>query len=266
MADTLQTERIAALDQIAPTTDVVVAQSTALSPAESMLNFVAEALHNKDIDHNKLDALLRMQREIVADDARGQFNRALHAAQSEMPRVKKNSTIELGQGKGSIPFANWEDVDAVVRPIAQKHGFSYTFSSEERTRDGGGVNMHGTFRHVAGHSETVSMVLPLDSGPGRNNIQSAGSTNSYGKRYLTENFFNVVREGVDDDGREGGKKYIDAETVEKISVELKKRKIPEHEFVVAMEVRSIEDIQQKDLPKARNAMMSYKPRPPENLT
>jgi len=259
-------DRTVGIETPAAGQDVAVAPSSALSPAESMLNFVAEALHNKDIDHNKLDALLRMQREIVADDARGQFNRALHAAQSEMPRVKKNGTIDLtrkdGTTGGSIPFAKWEDVDAIVRPIAQRYGFSYTFSSEERTRDGGGVNMHGTFRHIAGHSETISMVLPLDTGAGRNNIQAAGSTNSYGRRYLTENFFNIVREGADDDGRAAGTRYIPAETVTAIAEALKKRKIPEHEFVVLLGVRSLEEIEMHDLPRAKNAISSYKPREP----
>ena len=43
---------------------------------------------------------------------------------------------------------------------------------------------------------------------------------------------------------------------------MKRRKIPESEFVLMMGVRSIEEIQEKDLPKARNAMRAYQPRPP----
>lgn len=228
--------------------------------AGSLLSFVAMAVRDPNIDVAKLDALLRMQREIVADDAKAQFNRALHAAQSEMPRVAKNGTILLGEKKGSIPFATWEDVDTVVRPVATKHGFSSTFTSLERA--GGGAIMSGTFRHVAGHSETLTMSLPLDTGPGRNNIQAAGSTNSYGKRYLTENFYNIVRKGQDDDGHAAGTVYIDEETVGKIIAELKKRKIPEADFVVAMGVRSVEEIETKNLAAARNAIAAYKPRPP----
>ncbi len=238
----------------------VVATQPAPADTGSLLSFVAMAVRDPNIDVTKLDALLRMQREIVADDAKAQFNRALHAAQSEMPRVAKNGTIELGEKKGSIPFATWEDVDTVVRPIASKHGFSSTFTSTER--NGGGAVMSGTFRHVAGHSETLTIVLPLDTGPGRNNIQAAGSTNSYGKRYLTENFYNIVRKGQDDDGTSAGRKFIDAETVDAVSGELKKRRIPEHDFVVMMGVRSIEEIEVKDLTKARNAIKSYQPRPP----
>ena len=205
-----------------------------------------------------------MQREVAADDARAQFNRALHAAQSEMPRVKKNGIIDLG-GKGQIKFATFEDVDAIVRPIAHKHGFSYTFSVNERASQGGGGIVIGQFRHIAGHAEALEMPLPLDSGPGRNNLQAMGSTFNYGKRYLVESFFNIVREGADDDGVRGGTVYIDADTAAVITAELQKRKIPFGAFCDVLGVRSVDEIEVKNLAAARNAMKSYKPRPVEEL-
>ena len=44
-----------------------------------------------------------------------------------MPRVAKNGTIRLGEGKGVIPFATWEDMDTALRPVMQRHGFSLSF-------------------------------------------------------------------------------------------------------------------------------------------
>lgn len=171
----------------------------------SLLNFVAQAVSDPNIDVAKLEALLRMQREIVADDARVQFNAALHAAQAEMPRVKKNGTIDMGS-KGSMRFATWEDVDTALRPILDRHQFSLSFDTQQR--DGGGSVIVGTLQHVAGHSRIASFSLPLDSGAGRNNLQAAGSTLSYGRRYIAEMLFNIVREGADDDGKRGGTKFI----------------------------------------------------------
>lgn len=252
----------------ASTQEVAISQPSSVPvvavPADaqqSMMNFIAMALERPEIDAGKLKALLDMQREVAADDAKMQFNRALHAAQSEMPRVKKNGTIDLG-GKGQIKFATFEDVDAVVRPIAHKHGFSYTFSINERSGQGGGGIVIGQFRHVAGHSESLEMPLPLDSGPGRNNLQAMGSTFNYGKRYLVESFFSIVREGADDDGVRGGTVYIDADTVIKITDELNRRKIPFGAFCDVLGVRSVEEIEVKNLPAARNALKSYKPREP----
>lgn len=179
----------------------------------SLLNFVAQAVSDPNVDVAKLEALLRMQREIVADEAKTEFNIALHAAQAEMPRVKKNGTIKLitkeGLNRGSIPFATYEDVDTALRPIMEKYGFTINFNVD--ARDGGGGIITGTLEHTNKHFKTASMPLALDTGPGRNNLQAMGSTLSYGKRYVLEMLFNIVREGVDDDGKLGGTKFITEE-------------------------------------------------------
>ena len=233
----------------------------------SMLNFIASALENPNIDANKLKALLDMQREVAADDARAQFNRALHEAQAEMPRVQKNGCIDLGVDKnsgkprGSIPFATWEDVDRAVRPIMVKHGFSVTFSNEDRGP--AGIKWTATHRHLAGHQEANSITLPPDEGHGRNSLQAGGSTQSYAKRYLVEAFYNIVRAGVDDDGKRGGTVYIDLDTAAAVHAELARRKIPFEAFCEVLGVRSIEEIEVKNLPAARNALKAYKPRVPD---
>lgn len=173
----------------------------------SLLAAIERMARDPTVDADKLERLLAMQERMEARHAEAEFNRALHAAQMEMPRVSKRGTIELG-GKGSIAFARWEDIDAVLRPIMQRHGFSLSFDSSARESQGGGAVVSGTLRHSGGHSKTASMSLPLDSGPGRNNLQAMGSTLSYGKRYVAEMLFNIVREGDDDDGKRGGTRYI----------------------------------------------------------
>jgi hypothetical protein len=232
------------------------------APASSMLNFIAMAVTNPDVDVAKLEALLRMQREVAADDAKAQFFRALHACQSEMPRVKKNGTIDLGEkdgkARGSIPFSSWEDVDKFTRPIRERHGFSITFSQPEKTEKG--LRFVATHRHVAGHADQNEITVPPDAGAGRNALQAVGSSNSYIKRYLTENFFNIVREGADDDGKRGGTVYITAEQVAGITANLAKRKIPESDFLRAMGVDSVAEIEAKDFEEAKKTILSYKQR------
>jgi hypothetical protein len=249
--------------EITTTQSIGVVSATDVSPATSMLNFIAQAVTNPDIDANKLKMLLDMQRGVAADDAKAQFFRALHAAQQEMPRVKKNGTIDLGEkdgkSRGSMRFATWEDVDSVARPIYAKHGFSVTFSSPEKSEQG--IVWRATWRHVAGHDESNSMTLPPDTGAGRNPLQAAGSTNSYAKRFLTEDFWNIVREGADDDGKRGGTAYIDAEKIANLKRGIATKKIPEAEFLLMMDVQSLEEIEERTYAVAVNAIKSYKPRP-----
>lgn len=208
-------------ERISEATELTVQQERAVAPTASpaiadgpgaLLSAIMQLAANPAVDVEKFERLLAMQERMEAKQAEREFNTALHLAQQEMPRVQKNGTIRLvkdGVDKGSIPFAKWEDVDAALRPIMTKHGFSLSFDTTQR--EGGGAVITGMLRHVAGHQKASSIGLALDTGAGRNNNQAMGSTISYGKRYIAEMLFNIVREGTDDDGKLGGQKTVKEE-------------------------------------------------------
>ncbi len=229
----------------------------------SMMNFIAQAIHDPNISESKLEVLLRLQREVRDDEAREAFNEALYQAQAEMPRVKKNGTIDLGVDKntgrprGSIPFAKYEDVDAIVRPIAHKYGFSYSFSATERGRDGGGAVCSMTLRRGR-HSEVFTLPLPLDTGPGRNNLQAMGSTMSYCYRYLTEMAFRIVREGADDDGVRGGKVYITQEQADDLIQMLAETKSDLQRFYTQFGINDLTEMERANYTVARNMLLQKK--------
>ena len=62
----------------------------------SLLTFVAQAVRDPAIDVAKLEALLRMQREIVAEDARVQFNRSFAALSAEIRQVERLGVADVG--------------------------------------------------------------------------------------------------------------------------------------------------------------------------
>lgn len=222
-------------------------------PNTSLLNFVAQAVSDPNVDVAKLEALLRMQREIVADEARALFNEALRLAQQEMPRVRKDGVIDMGT-KGAMKFARWEDIDTALRPIMDKHGFSLSFDMQ--AREGGGAIVSATLLHRAGHSKTVSMPLGIDTGAGRNGLQATGSTLSYGKRYCTEMLFNVVRENADDDGKLGGTRYISAEQKAELVELLQERAVTTDGLLRFMGVNSIDEIEVGGFAAAKNALIT----------
>ena len=158
------------------------------------------------VDVTKLQAVLEMQERLERRQAEREFIAAFARLSAMMPRVKKNGTISLidkqGVNKGSIAFAKWEDMDKILRPLLAEEGFSLSFDSVVRPGDGGGLIVTGTLMHRDGFSRTASIPLPLDVGPGRNNLQAGGSTLAYGKRYTTEMLVNIVREGEDNDGND----------------------------------------------------------------
>jgi ERF superfamily len=167
---------------------------------QTLLAAIVGMAKDQSVDVHKLQAVLEMQERLERRQAEREFIAAFARLSAKMPRVKKSGVINLGPGKGSIPFAKWEDMDKILRPLLAEEGFSLSFDSTMRPGDGGGLIVTGTLMHREGHSRAASMALPLDSGPGRNNLQAAGSSLAYGKRYTTEMLVNVVREGEDNDG------------------------------------------------------------------
>lgn len=242
----------------------IVAHQAAEQP--NMLAIVARAAADPAVDVSKMQALLDMQERIMGRQAQAEFNQAFARLSGKMPRIKRDGTVSYedkqGNKKPAFKFARWEDIMRAIGPDLDAEGFALTFKTQPRAGDGGGLLVTGKLLHVGGHFEEASIPLPLDSSGGKNNLQGYGSTFSYGKRYTATMLLNIVTEGEDDCGVAGAQEFIPEATVNTIAAELKKRKIPEADFVVAMGVRSIEEIQVKDLAAARNAIAAYKPRPP----
>lgn len=212
----------------------------------SLLQAIVTLAKDPSVDVAKLDALLQMQDRMEAKQAERAFAAALTRVTRKLPRVKKNGTISLGNNKGSIPFAKWEDIDKAIRPILDEEGFVLSFDSVPRA-DGGGLIVTATLLHPDGHSRSASMPVPLDAGPGRNNVQAMGSTASYGKRYATEMLLNIVREGDDDDGKTGGTKFVSIEEAAELDGMIRELGLdPEkflHQFFEVLDVRSLEAAQ-----------------------
>jgi ERF superfamily len=236
---------------------------TAITPAEpdSLLNFLARAVRDPAIDVTKLESLLRMQREIVADDARLQFNRAMSAAQGEMQPVLRNARNE----QTSSRYATLEAVDAAIRPIYARHGFCLEFNSEPL--DGPNVRIVCEVSHVGGHSKKYCLEAALDvAGPkGTGNktpVQGLGSSVSYLRRYLTSMAFNVVLTNDDNDGNrtrpDAGR--LSLEQLAVLSDLMAQTRTEEGRFLAAMTpgLTSIEHAPAADFPRLKNALLTKK--------
>lgn len=239
--------------------DLVKAPSADVQPG-SMLVMIEKLAANSDVNVQALQAMLDMQFKLEERAAERAFNEALARVTFGMPRIGKHGTIDLGvdktngKARGAIPFARWEDMDTIIRPRLEAEGFTLSFNSAPRQGDGGGAVVSGTLLHRDGHSRTVSIPLPLDAGPGRNNLQAMGSTLSYGKRYCTEMLLNLVREGADDDGLSGGTRYITAKQVEEITALIKITSTDSARFCQVYDIRSIEEMKADTFTAAKNTL------------
>ena len=240
--------------------------STGPPEAVSLLNIIAEAARNPDTNVASLQALLQMQREVIADQAKAEFNRDYAALQAKLPRIKKDGAVEYaadknkpdGPKKKAFNYAKWESIDTIIRPLLLEFGFSLTFDTTPRAADGGGLVVTGTLLHRGGHSKSASIPLALENAGGKNNVQGMGSSFSYGKRYTTIMLLNIVFEGQDDDGYNAGLRFITDDKKQEIIKLLQETGADTLAYLRHLGVESLDQIEHKNVTAAINALVAKK--------
>jgi hypothetical protein len=173
--------------------------------------------------------------------------------QPKLPRIEKKGRIDFVSNKTgerqTTPFARYEDIDAAIRPLLSDEGFSLSFDTEWGAD---GVTARGTLSHRAGHARTATIRLPLDSSGSKNSLQAMGSTVSYAKRYLVGMLLNIVTVGEDTDGNLPAP--VTAEEAAELRAALERTQSDEARFCRMLGVETLEDLQQRDIGKARNAI------------
>lgn len=178
----------------------------AVAPARqgaNILLMVIEAARDPSIDANKVQTMADLAMKVQDREQQSEFNRALNAAIMEMPTITKAGQIVIPPkdgrpGRVQGHFAKFEDIDRVVRPILQRHNLAIRFEIDS---DGGLVAVRPIISHTNGFVERGgAMKVALESSGSKNNVQAAGSSVSYAKRYTLCAALNIITEGVDDDG------------------------------------------------------------------
>lgn len=161
------------------------------------------ALPNFDVA--KLEKLLDMQERVLNRQAKEAFNEAFALMQPEIPEIDERGAIKGRGGEVRSRYAKLEDIVRVLKPILQKHGFALRHRTEFPADRPGILRIVGILSHRQGHSEESAFEAPKDESDFRTDIQSMGSTVSYGRRYTTCDLLNITTRGQDDDGASGGR-------------------------------------------------------------
>jgi hypothetical protein len=110
-------------------------------------------------------------------------------------------------------------------------------SYSAKPREAGEIIIRGRLTHLpSGHYEDSFMPAPPDSTGGKSNVQAVGSTNSFLRRYIACNIFNIVVVGDDDDGIGG---TIDETQTKTILGLVKKAKVGP-KFLKYMKAQTVE--------------------------
>lgn len=181
-----------------------IAEQKPAEVAERSASMFERLARDPTVDVAKLEKLVELQERAEARNAKAAFAAAFAQMQGEIPVITKEGKIEFTGRDGkqqSTPYLRYEDLDRVIKPILQRHGFSLM---HKRTMTDKTVTVQTILMHQGGHSEATEFSAIADTSGSKNAIQALGSTDQYGRRYNTVGILNIASGGQDDDGRKGG--------------------------------------------------------------
>jgi hypothetical protein len=179
----------------------------------NLLVAFAQAASDPACNPEKMKALSDMVDKMKAEEAEVAFTESYIAMQDELPSISATGRIEIpgkGGGRGqSTPYAKFDEIMRVVKPILRAHKFALMVVSEPNP-SGVGVVVRGTLARVhetqygkTTHAKQTIIAVPLENSGSKNNVQGIGSSLSYAKRYACIQLLNIISHAEIDDDRDG---------------------------------------------------------------
>lgn len=146
-----------------------------------------------------MEKFLIMAKEVKQMYAKEQFYKALAKFQSETPAVEKSKKVKYDTKTGGRVDYHYAPIEVIVDAVKsglEKNGFSYTLKTEQTETK---ITVTCEAHHVAGHTESTSLTVPMSTGDKMNAIQQIGAAITYAKRYSFCNAFGIMTADEDND-------------------------------------------------------------------
>ena len=168
------------------------------SPSPEAL--IAHAI-TKGLSVESLEKLLAMRKELRAERAKEKYDEAMAAFQCACPIIhKRKAGGETKFGKIAYYYAPIEDIIDQTKALIGANGFSYSIQSKTRVD---GVDATCVVKHINGHSESVSITVPMTGGtPVMSAPQIVMATLTFAKRYAFCNAFGIITGDTDTGAQE----------------------------------------------------------------
>ena len=146
-----------------------------------------------------IERLVALQERMLARQAETEFNHALNRVQSQIQRIAP----DLENTQKHSKYASYAAIDRVIRPIYSPEGFSLSFTHAECPKPDC-IRVICWLR-LGAHKEPYQVDWPVDTqGPKGGDVmtrtQATGASDSYAKRYLVKDIFNIAIGENDTDG------------------------------------------------------------------
>lgn len=231
------------------------------APSGEGMSLIERAAFTPDFDLAKLETLMRLDAEAKAAAAKRAYSAAMAAAQSEIPKVIK--------GKENTHTRSWyadlAAVDAAIKPVITKHGFSLSYYPVMSEREGF-VRVGVIVAHSGGHEERHEADFPLDAAgsqgkANKTGIQAFGSTVTYARRYLKLMVFDIAT-GDDNDGngQHQPQETLGPEEMTILDDLLKRTGADRKKFFAYAKVEGMADIYMKNFETLKKALEAKLPK------
>lgn len=164
----------------------------------TMMELLSVALHN-NAAIDVIERLAALQEKATAREAEVDFNNALNRVQEKIKRIAP----DLENPNKKSKYASYAAIDRVIRPIYSSEGFSLSFTHADCLKaDHVRVVCRVSLR---AHVERYQIDMPVDTkGPQGGDVMTkthaTAAADSYAKRYLVKDIFNVAIGEPDVDG------------------------------------------------------------------
>jgi ERF superfamily len=217
-----QTDRTQKLEQTERATERPLPTPPSDNGSSTILSLIEQLALDPRADVEKLEHMIPIYERLKAKEAELAYNAAKSRVLKKLASIKivKNRSVlyEIEKGKPqnrtyeAFKYAPLEEIDRHLRPLLTEEEMDLSYSDEPR--EGGGILIRGRLTHLpGGHYEDSFMPAPPDTTGGKSDVQAVGSTNSYLRRYVACNIFNIVVVGDDDDGTGGTIDEAQAKTI-----------------------------------------------------
>lgn len=202
---------------------------------------------------DKLERLMDLNDRWEKAQAKKAFIEAKAAFKASAPVVTKDKTNNQYNSR----YASIGSVVNAVNEALSKHGLDADWQFDQSN----GIRVTCILTHVAGHSESVSLVGTPDTSGAKNPLQQIKSTLTYLKLATFEAVTGIAtKEGNrDDDGNASGvASFISDEQVEELTALITETKTDIAKFLEIGKVESLSDITAANFSKAKALLLSKK--------
>lgn len=220
----------------------------------AILSIIERMAVNPQIDPDRIERYMDMYDRMEGKKAEQAFNAAMNAAQIEMGPVAANQENTQTRSR----YADYAQLDRVLRPIYTRHGFSISFD-EGDTDKPDHIRVLAYVSHRDGFTRTYRKDMPADGkgakgGDVMTKTHASGAADSYGMRYLLKKIFNVSVGEDDTDGNMPAD-AISEKQVERIRDLIDQANADIAAFCQWMGVEALPDIAARDFKKAETALL-----------